>query len=96
VANLCRQHISRWRGRMIQDEDAFAAMTDERNGGLAEVLTIRNALEQLDPKARRLCHLIAIEGHSYEEASTITGYAAGAIGPLYIRAKKKLRLALAA
>jgi RNA polymerase sigma factor (sigma-70 family) len=96
VANLCRTHISRWRGRAIQGDDLFAGVADERGRGLTDVLDVRKALDQLDPKARRLCTLIAIEGHSYEEASSITGYAAGAIGPLYIRAKKKLREALAA
>jgi DNA-directed RNA polymerase specialized sigma24 family protein len=42
-----------------------------------------------------LCELIGLEQCSYEEVSAAAGLPLGSIGPLYIRAKNKLRAAVA-
>jgi len=39
---------------------------------------------------------IAIKGYAYDEVSAITGLPIGSIGPMYIRAKSKMRMAMAA
>jgi len=93
VANLSRQQIDRRvRKREAPDGEALvAAMTDYRGASITDVIAIREALDQTDDRARTLCSLIAIEGYSYEEVSAATGIPLGSVGPLYIRAKKKIR-----
>jgi len=41
-----------------------------------------------------LCTLIGLERYSYDEASAPLGIPVGSVGPLYIRAKSRLRQAL--
>jgi RNA polymerase sigma factor (sigma-70 family) len=92
VLNLCRQGADRDRRapRVSIDGDleSFEPSTEMRHD---EVLATRQALAQLDERSRMLCSLIAMEGLSYEEVSRTTGIPLGSIGPLYIRAKKKMR-----
>jgi DNA-directed RNA polymerase specialized sigma24 family protein len=61
---------------------------------MESILSIQQALGRLDQRSRTLCMLIGLDGLSYTEVSAATGLAVGSIGPLYIRAKKKLREAL--
>jgi RNA polymerase sigma factor (sigma-70 family) len=96
VANLCRHHIDRSvrsRKRFAED-DGIENMADGRAGRPEAGIAVRQALAGLDASSRTLCTLIAIEGYAYEEVSSRTGLPLGSIGPMYMRAKKKLRLAL--
>jgi RNA polymerase sigma factor (sigma-70 family) len=96
VANLCRRHIDRSvraRKRFAGD-DRIENMADGRRGGPESGIAVRQALAGLDVNSRNLCTLIAIEGYAYEEVSSRTGLPLGSIGPMYIRAKKKLRVTL--
>ena len=92
VLNLCRQGADRDRRAPLasidEDFETFEPSSDPRQ---EEVLAARQALAQLDDRSRMLCSLIAMEGLSYEEVSRTTGIPLGSIGPLYIRAKKKMR-----
>jgi RNA polymerase sigma factor (sigma-70 family) len=96
VANLCRRHIDRSvRARKrFADDDGIERMADRHAVGPEAGIAVRQALAGLDTKSRTLCTLIAIEGYAYEEVSSRTGLPLGSIGPMYIRAKKRLRLAL--
>jgi RNA polymerase sigma factor (sigma-70 family) len=96
VANLCRRHIDRSvrsRKRFAGD-DAIENMAVGHAGGPETGIAVRQALAGLDASSRTLCTLIAIDGYAYEEVSSRTGIPLGSIGPMYMRAKKKLRLAL--
>ena len=98
VANLCRRHIDRSvrsRKRFVDDE-GIENRTDGQGGGPESGIAVRQALASLDANSRDLCTLIGIEGYAYEEVSSRTGLPLGSVGPMYMRAKKKLRLALAA
>lgn len=89
VSNLCKQEVQRRtrdRGELI-DEPSYAEAFDD-------TLAIRQALERLDPKSRTLCELIGLEQRSYEEVSAAASIPLGSVGPLYMRAKQKLRAAL--
>jgi len=91
VANLCRQRLTD-RHRMVPSESSmFEEVADTRNQGAEAVLIIRTALQQVDERTRQLCSLIALENLSYEEVSDRLGIPLGSVGPLYIRAKLKLR-----
>lgn len=91
VANLCRQRLEE-RHRMVPSEAAlFEAITDTRSGAADTALAIRTALAATDERSRQLCFLIGLENRSYEEVSARLGIPVGSVGPLYIRAKAKLR-----
>lgn len=96
VANLCKQEIERrMRDRLRLDdmddmpEIAVAAVNDD-------VLAMRQALARLDPRSRALCDMIGLERRSYDEVSAAAGIPLGSVGPLFIRAKAKLRRELEA
>ena len=96
VVNLCRRHIDRSvRSRKrFTDDDGIENMADRHSGGPEAGIAVRQALAGLDASSRKLCTLIAIEGYAYDEVSALTGLPLGSIGPMYMRAKKKLRAAL--
>lgn len=96
VANLCRNQIDRSvRSRKrFADNDQIENMTDGHAGGPEAGIAVRQALGGLDATSRALCTLIGIEGYAYGEASSEIGLPLGSIGPMYMRAKKKLRRAL--
>ena len=95
VANLCRQRLTD-RHRMVPSEAAvFEEIADTRNESSDAVLIIRTALRQADERTRQLCSLIGLENLSYEEVSERLGIPVGSVGPLYIRAKSRLRRLIA-
>lgn len=54
-------------------------------------LSIQQAMKKLDDRARMLFELIAVEQFSYAEVSDRLAMPVGSIGPLYLRAKERLR-----
>jgi len=92
VTNLCRKQIDRSRRsreRFI-NVDAIDDMADSSCRAPDRALTLDQALAGLDEASRNVCRLIAVEGHAYAEVSLLTGLPLGSIGPMYIRAKKKM------
>ena len=88
VVNLCRRWIEdrvRWRGPDIADVDRAAG------GNVETTLVARDALARVDARTRRLGELIAVEGLRYDEVSQAMQIPIGSVGPLYMRAKKKMR-----
>lgn len=91
VANLCRQEIGR---RMKERESAVEMIEQASLPAEDAILSIRQALGRLDPRSRTLCTLIGLEQHSYEEVSQTIDIPLGSVGPLYQRAKARLRQAV--
>lgn len=97
VANLARQQIdTRTRKRETFDEAMLLALPDRSCGSIADVIAVREALARAEERARMLCTRIGLDGLSYDEVSAESGIPVGSVGPLYIRAKKKMRDILAA
>lgn len=95
VANLCRQRLDD-RHRMIPTEAAILEdIADARARAADAAIAVRTALAATDERSRQLCFLIGLENRSYEEVSARLGIPVGSVGPLYIRAKAKLRKLLA-
>jgi RNA polymerase sigma factor (sigma-70 family) len=89
VVNLCRRWIEdrvRWRG-----PDAAEFNNRPASGNAETSLVARDALSRVDARTRRLCQLIAVEGLRYDEVSSAMHIPIGSVGPLYMRAKKKMR-----
>jgi RNA polymerase sigma factor (sigma-70 family) len=98
VANLCKRQIGasmRNRETFVAD-DALAELPDARIESSDDNIALRQALASLSQQSRELCILIAIKGYAYDEVSAMTGLPIGSIGPMYIRAKSKMRMAMAA
>jgi RNA polymerase sigma factor (sigma-70 family) len=98
VANLCKRQIGasmRNRETFVAD-DALADLPDTRVELSDDNIALRQALASLSQQSRELCILIAIKGYAYDEVSAMTGLPIGSIGPMYIRAKSKMRMAMAA
>ena len=92
VINLCRRWIEdrvRWRGPELTEIDRPAP------GNVEAVLVARDALGKVDARSRRLCELIAVEGLRYDEVSDAMHIPLGSVGPMYMRAKKRMRDVLA-
>ncbi|HVG23778.1 MAG TPA: response regulator [Thermoanaerobaculia bacterium] len=95
VANLCRQRLEE-RNRMVPTDDAlFETLADSRARSADTTLAVRAALAATDERSRQLCFLIGLENRSYEEVSARLGIPVGSVGPLYIRAKARMRKLLA-
>ena len=90
VAKLSLRQRCRPR-REVVDDDILEDAVDQRSTVWSDVVAVRAALGRVDTTSRTLCTLIGMEGYSYGEVTEKTGYAAGSIGPLYIRAKNRLR-----
>ncbi|HEX2062749.1 MAG TPA: response regulator [Thermoanaerobaculia bacterium] len=92
IANLCRQEIERRTRERARSGElpplAFEPQSDA-------VLSVRQALARLDPRARTLCTLLGLEQRSYDEVAASESLPLGSIGPLYQRAKAQLRRELA-
>lgn len=90
VANLCRQRIT----RIVKSR---AEVSVEDSPELAyevaadAALIVGQLLERVDERTRALAELIGIERLSYEEVSAALRIPLGSVGPLYIRARKKMR-----
>jgi RNA polymerase sigma factor (sigma-70 family) len=98
VANLCKRQIGvakRRRETMVSD-DVLAGLPDTRIPSAHSGIALRQALAVLDQQSQTLCILIAVEGYAYDEVSALLGLPLGSIGPMYIRAKSKMRLQMAA
>jgi RNA polymerase sigma factor (sigma-70 family) len=92
IANLCRQEIDRRTRERARTADAVEpAIHEARDAAIA----VHQALAKLDDRSRMLCEQIGLEQRSYEEVSAAAGLPIGSIGPLYMRAKNKLRAAVA-
>jgi len=92
IANLCRQEIERRtrdRARSAEMPEPAVEPSDD------DVLAIHQALAKLDDRSRTLCTLIGLEQRSYDEVSTSQNLPIGSVGPLYLRAKDRLRRTLA-
>ena len=90
VANLCKQEIAkRYRRRALELEYNEPAHTtpDALHAGIA----VQQALSTLDDRGRELCVRIGLKQESYEEISSAMGLPIGSIGPLFGRAKVKMR-----
>jgi RNA polymerase sigma factor (sigma-70 family) len=93
VANLCRQEIDRRNKHRSRTVD-LTALEHGTTPPADTVLTIHQALDRLEPRARTLCTMIGLEQHSYEEVSRAANLPLGSVGPLYMRAKEQLRRAI--
>lgn len=94
LANLCKQEIQRnrrARATSLAIEDEGPEIADERPFINADVLAVREVLGRTDERTRELCTLIGMEGLSYDEVSSELEMPLGSVGPLYIRAKQRLR-----
>jgi RNA polymerase sigma factor (sigma-70 family) len=91
IANLCRREIGKRqleRARAAEMPDLGVHPADD------DVLSVRSALARLDERSRALCTMIGIEEWSYAEVSAAAGIPLGSVGPLYLRAKERLRKAI--
>ena len=87
--NLSRQAMQRYvRERPL---DALAAEDAAYLGGDGSAIALRSAMARLDERSRALCDLIGLEQLSYSEAAERLGLPIGSVGPLYMRAKERLR-----
>ena len=93
VTNLCRRHLysARCSREQAAEDQVLESAADPRSEISEEAIDLLEAIGSLDKKSQLLCRLIAIEGYSYDEVSSATGLPLGSIGPMYIRAKDKLR-----
>jgi RNA polymerase sigma factor (sigma-70 family) len=97
VANLCKHQIGlayRRRETFVVEEE-LEEIPSTRVQNDSEI-ALAQAMAVLDGQSRDLCHLIAIEGYAYEEVSAKLNIPLGSIGPMYIRAKAKMRTKMAA
>jgi RNA polymerase sigma factor (sigma-70 family) len=88
VCNLARQLIHvRAREHDVEDFERLCIVDRDPSGTIA----LRSALAKLDERSRQLCALIGVERLSYAEASTALAMPLGSVGPLFMRAKERLR-----
>jgi RNA polymerase sigma factor (sigma-70 family) len=97
IVNLCRQEV-----KLRVSERARRATLGERPVRAMEFhrtddtdMLVREALGRIDKRARRLLELIGMEGWTYEEVSVELGISLGSVGPLYIRAKNRMKKVMA-
>lgn len=98
VVNLCKRQIGasmRHREMFVSDE-IVGELADANADSSDDTIALRQALASLNEESRSLCILIAINGYAYDEVSAMTGLPIGSIGPMYIRAKSKMRMQMAA
>lgn len=91
VANLCRREID----RRVRDREQAADQVDASfTPAHDEALALRQGLERIDERSRSLCVMLAMEQRSYDDVSREIDIPLGSVGPLYQRAKARLRAAL--
>jgi RNA polymerase sigma factor (sigma-70 family) len=88
VMNLSRQTIQ----RNVRELDLDSA-PEEQVWAQNDVvrLSVQSALARLDERSRQLCSLIGLEQLNYAEVSERLSIPLGSVGPLYMRAKERLR-----
>jgi RNA polymerase sigma factor (sigma-70 family) len=91
LANLCKQEIE----RRVRERECPLDLPTTVHPAFDTRLAVSQALSKLDVRSRTLCELIGLEQHSYDEVTAALGLPLGSVGPLYIRAKKRLRAAFA-
>lgn len=91
VANLCRQRLEERHRMVVSEASVFEEIPDPRARAADAVMAVHAALAAVDERTRQLCSLIGLENRSYEEVSARLGIPVGSVGPLYIRAKAKMR-----
>jgi RNA polymerase sigma factor (sigma-70 family) len=98
VANLCKRQIGSTirRRETFDGDDTLASLPDTRAVSPDIAIALRQALAALDDQSRTLCILIAVEGLAYDEVSKRLRLPLGSIGPMYLRAKSKMRMQMAA
>jgi RNA polymerase sigma factor (sigma-70 family) len=91
MANLCRQRIDR-----LQRERARAGELYDRGAAptFDTTLSVQQGLARLDDRSRTLCTMLGLEERTYDEVSAALELPIGSIGPLYMRAKERLRQAM--
>lgn len=87
VMNLARQTLTQKGREQGMDEQPEPTILLDHTAKLS----IRQAMEKLDDRARTLFQLVAVEQFSYAEVSERLAMPVGSIGPLFIRAKERLR-----
>lgn len=92
VMNLSRQAL-----QLATRESAVDALPEVAScdADCSIAVAVRSALARVDERSRQLCELIALEELSYAEVSERLDLPIGSIGPLYMRAKKRLKEQLA-
>jgi RNA polymerase sigma factor (sigma-70 family) len=92
VSNLCRKTIntSRRSRETFVNVAAIDSIADPSCDAQHRAFDLDQAMATLDLVSRTVCRLIAVEGRQYGEVSAMTGLPLGSIGPMYIRAKKKM------
>lgn len=94
LVNLHRNDLRRLRrqgeGVAIDAEDSAMAVTGDQQARL-ELAGVAQALQHLPAEQRELLLLIALEGVSYEEASTILEIPIGTVMSRLARARQALR-----
>ena len=93
VANLCKRQIgaSKRRRESFVGDEVLAELPDTNIDSSDDHIALHQALGSLSEESRAICILIAIKGYAYDEVSAITGLPPGSIGPMYLRAKSKMR-----
>src|SRR5438270_484294 len=76
---------------MELDDEVLAELPDTNIDSSDDHIALHQALGSLSEESRAICILIAIKGYAYDEVSAITGLPPGSIGPMYLRAKSKMR-----
>jgi RNA polymerase sigma factor (sigma-70 family) len=95
IMNLCRRNIQeRYRDRDRSEKLPAPIVSVDATSDAKMILD--QAFAKLDDRSRMLCELIGLEQWSYDEVSAHLGVPLGSVGPLYLRAKTKLRAALSA
>ena len=90
VSKLCLQMLDRVK-RLSQIDDAMLEDMFEVSDDTETRVIVDQAMTRLDARSRELCQRIGIEGSSYAEVSETMSLPIGSVGPLYIRAKQKMR-----
>jgi RNA polymerase sigma factor (sigma-70 family) len=93
VSKLCLQMLDRLK-RLCHIDDAVLEDMLEVSDDTETRVIVDQAMTRLDTRSRELCQRIGIEGSSYAEVSKKMSLPIGSVGPLYIRAKEKLRRTL--
>jgi len=89
VINLSRQTIH----RITREEPLESAPETAQlyHSDDTMTLAVRRALTRLDDRSRSLCELIGLEELPYSDVAARLGLPIGSVGPLYMRAKARLR-----